>query len=449
MPLLPPGAYQVRVQHPGFRPMVRDGVQLEVDQRAELNFTLEVGLVSEQIEVRGAVSRLNTVEASQGQVIDNQRIVDMPLNGRSFLDLALMSGGAVQPAPGSRIGGFSSGGQRISQNNYIMDGIDNNSVELAAAGRRAEMVEPSIDAIQEFKVQTNSYAAEFGRGMGAVVNLTIKSGTNGVHGTAFEFVRNEVFDAQNFFTPAGAAKPPFKRNQFGFSLGGPVVIPHIYDGRNKTFFFGDFERTRIRQTSTIANTLPTLKMRTGDFSELSKRVNDPTNGQQFPGNIIPASAFRSRRGQDDATVSGAAVGQPGQQLHLPFAAEPGRGQVGLPRGPQPRLERQHFLPLQHPRHVPAEHAEPACSGLRRRRTGLHHGRDQHRGGLEPHFQADADHEPARRLEFCALQARQPRRTRWVTTTTRSTASRARSYVPDGGFSQLNVTGYRALGIGAE
>lgn len=290
MPLLPPGSYQVRVQHQGFRQVVRDGVELAVDQRAELDFTLEIGSVTEQIEVRAAVSRLNTVEASQGQVIDNQRIVDMPLNGRNYLELALMSGGAVQPAPGSRLAGFSVGGQRVSQNNYLMDGIDNNSVELAGAGRRAEMVEPSIDAIQEFKVQTNSYAAEFGRGMGAVVNLTIKSGTNDIHGTAFEFVRNEKFDAKNFFTPANAQKPPFKRNQYGLSFGGPVVIPGVYNGRNKTFFFGDFERTRIRETATIANTLPTAKMRTGDFSELTKRINDPSNnGLQFPGNVIPAS----------------------------------------------------------------------------------------------------------------------------------------------------------------
>lgn len=289
LPLLPPGVYEIRVNHTGFKPVLQGGVRLEVDQRATADFTLEVGATTEQVEVRGSVSRLNTVEASQGQVIDNQRIVDMPLNGRNFLDLALMSGGAVQPANGSRSGGFSVGGQRISQNNYIMDGIDNNSVELAAAGRRAEMVEPSIDAIQEFKVQTNSYAAEFGRGMGAVVNLTIKSGTNAIHGTAFEFVRNEIFDARNFFTPAGAAKPPFKRNQYGFSFGGPVVIPRVYNGRNKTFFFGDFEKTRIRETSTIASTLPTVKMRAGDFSELTKRVNDPTTGLQFPGNVIPAS----------------------------------------------------------------------------------------------------------------------------------------------------------------
>ena len=124
--------------------------------------------MTEQVEVRASVSRLNTVEASQGQVIDNRRIVEMPLNGRNYIDLALMSGGAVQSAPGSRIGGFSAGGQRVSQNNYIMDGIDNNSVELAAAGRRAEMVQPSIDAIAEFKVRTNAVSSEFGRGMGDV-----------------------------------------------------------------------------------------------------------------------------------------------------------------------------------------------------------------------------------------------------------------------------------------
>ncbi|MBI2687617.1 MAG: TonB-dependent receptor [Acidobacteria bacterium] len=291
VPLLQPGSYEAHVRQRGFKPIVQSGITLEVDQHAELNFRLEVGAVTEQVEVKAAVSRLNTVEASQGQVIDNQRIVEMPLNGRNYIDLALMSGGAVQSAPGSRIGGFSAGGQRVSQNNYLMDGLDNNSVELAAAGRRAEMVQPSIDAIAEFKVQTNAYAAEFGRGMGGVVNLTIKSGSNGFHGAAFEFVRNEIFDARNFFTPAGTPKPSFKRNQYGLAFGGPVLLPKIYNGKNKTFFFGDFESTRIRETSTIANTIPTLRMRNGDFGELpsTRRVNDPATGQQFPGNVIPLS----------------------------------------------------------------------------------------------------------------------------------------------------------------
>ncbi|MBM3764880.1 MAG: TonB-dependent receptor [Acidobacteria bacterium] len=294
IPLLNPGVYDITVKHTGFKPQTQTGIALVVDQRATLDITLQVGAVTEQVEVRAAVSRLNTVEASQGQVIDNQRIVEMPLNGRNYIDLALMSGGAVQAAPGSRIGGFSAGGQRVSQNNYVMDGIDNNSVELAAAGRRAEMVQPSIDAIQEFKVQTNSYAAEYGRGMGGVVNLTIKSGTNDIHGTAFEFLRNEKLDAKNFFDPVNRPKPPFKRNQYGFSIGGPVVFPKLYNGRNKTFFFGDYEGTRIRESATIVSNIPTARMRTGDFGELLSGRNlaiiDPAaSNQPFPSNIIPAA----------------------------------------------------------------------------------------------------------------------------------------------------------------
>ncbi|MDX1984814.1 MAG: carboxypeptidase regulatory-like domain-containing protein [Bryobacteraceae bacterium] len=291
IPLLQPGAYEVTARKDGFKPVTQTGVVLAVDQRAELSFTLQVGTLSEQIEVKATISRLNTVEASQGQVIDNQRIVEMPLNGRNYIDLALMSGGAVQSTPGSRIGGFSAGGQRVSQNNYIMDGVDNNSVELAAAGRRAEMVQPSIDAIAEFKVQTNAYAAEFGRGMGGVVNLTIKSGTNELHGTAFEFLRNEKLDAKNFFDPASRPKPPFKRNQYGFSIGGPVVIPKIYNGRNRTFFFADYEATRIRETATIVSNLPTLRMRNGDFGEIAATLLDPSTGQPFADKVIPASRF--------------------------------------------------------------------------------------------------------------------------------------------------------------
>jgi len=140
-------------------------------------------------------------------------------------------------------------------------------------------------------VQTNAYSAEFGRGMGGVVNLTIKSGTNGFHGAAFEFVRNEIFDARNFFTPPSTAKPSFKRNQYGLAFGGPVIIPKLYNGKNKTFFFGDFESTRIRETSTIANTLPTLRMRNGDFGALpaNRVIRDPANAQPFAGNVIPAA----------------------------------------------------------------------------------------------------------------------------------------------------------------
>jgi len=290
--LLLPGEYRVTVEQRSFKPIVRSGIVLEVDQRAELNFTLEVGALAEAIEVRAAAPQLNTVEASRGQVIENKRIVELPLNGRTYDELALLSAGTVQPLGGSRFAGFNSGGVRNTQNNFLLDGLDNNPTELAGAQRRSEMVQPSIDAIQEFKVQTNSYAAEYGRAMGSVVNVTTKSGTNALHGSVFEFLRNEKVDAHNFFDPVNAKKPPFKRNQYGFAAGGPVYIPKLINGLNKAFFFGDFEGTRIRQTDTGTRTLPTLKMRTGDFSELMDQRNlkilDPLNSNtQFPGNIIP------------------------------------------------------------------------------------------------------------------------------------------------------------------
>jgi Carboxypeptidase regulatory-like domain len=291
VPLLPPGSYRVTVEHPGFRPIVRSGIVLEVDQRAELNFGLELGAVAERIEVEAAATQLNTVEASRGQVIENRRIVELPLNGRVYNELALLSSGTVQPLGAARYAGFSSGGMRVTQNNFMLDGVDNNGIELAGAQRRSEMVQPSIDAIQEFKVQTNAYAAEYGRAMGSVVNATTKSGSNQLHGTAFEFLRNEILDAKNFFDPPDRPKPPFKRNQYGFALGGPVFIPKIFNGKNKAFFFGDFEGTRIRVSNTNTSTIPTTAMRSGDFSELLAQRNvtiiDPITNAPFAGNIIP------------------------------------------------------------------------------------------------------------------------------------------------------------------
>ncbi len=291
--LLKPGGYSLRVEQQGFKTAARAGVTIEVDQRVELNFTLEVGNVSERIEVTARATQLNTVEASRGQVIDNQRIVDLPLNGRNYNDLALLSPGASQPARGGRFGGFSSGGMRATQNNFLLDGMDNNPYELASAQRRSEMVQPSIDAIQEFKVQTNAYSAEYGRSMGSVVNVTTKSGTNQLHGSAFEFLRNEKLDAKNFFDPANRAKPPFKRNQYGFSVGGPVIIPKLLNGRNRIFFFGDYEGAKVRESATNTSTIATTRMRTGDFGDLfaerGRVIRDPDNNAPFPGNTIPAA----------------------------------------------------------------------------------------------------------------------------------------------------------------
>lgn len=235
LPLLPPGTYDVSASVPGFKSALRSGVELAVDQKSQVDFTLEVGTVSERVEVTAAAAQLNTTEASQGQVIDNKRVVELPINGRYYGDLALLSAGTVQSAAGSRYNSFSSGGQRVTQNSYLLDGIDNNSVELAGAGRRPEMVQPSIDAVQEFKVQTNAYAAEFGRAMGAIINLTLKSGTNDIHGSAFEFLRNEKLDAKNFFTPATAAKPPSSATSTASPSGARSLSPSSTTAATKPF----------------------------------------------------------------------------------------------------------------------------------------------------------------------------------------------------------------------
>ena len=282
------GEYRVEVSSEGFKTATRSGIILELQQTAVLNIALEVGAITEVIDVTADAPLLETTEASQGQVIDNQKIVDMPLNGRDYIQLALLSAGAVRSI-GGRFGGFSSGGQRTTQNNYTLDGVDNNNLQIAAQGRRAEVIKPSVDAIQEFKISTNAYSAESGRALGGTVNVSIKSGTNGLHGTLFHFLRNEKLDAKNFFDPPNAPRAPFKRNQFGFSVGGPVI-------KNRTFFFGDYEGTRIRESTTFNETIPTQAQLGGDFSAVSQTIYDPATlsaadgtREPFPNQIIPSS----------------------------------------------------------------------------------------------------------------------------------------------------------------
>jgi len=284
---LPPGDYRVEAEATGFKRVVRTGITLQVQQTAVVDVRMQVGEISERIEVVAQAPLLNTVEATQGQVIENKRIVDLPLNGRDYTQLALLSSGTAQPLSGGRFGGFSAGGQRASQNNFLLDGVDNNSMQNAAQSNRGEAVRPSVDALQEFKVVTNSFSAEYGRAGGGVVNVVMKSGTNSLHGTVFGFLRNEVFDAKNFFARSDLPKPPFKRSQFGGVLGGPIV-------RDKTFFFADYEGTRIRESKTVVNTIPTLGMRSGDFSGLGLTIYDPLTydpvtrtRQPFANNRIP------------------------------------------------------------------------------------------------------------------------------------------------------------------
>ena len=292
VPLLQPGDYSVNLMKDGFRPITQTGITLHVGEPARINFTMDIGAVTEEVTVTAAAPLLETATPAQGQVIDNQKIVDLPLNGRDYIQLALLSSGAGA-VPSGRFNTFSASGMRANQNNFMLDGVDNNSMQRAGQARRAEVIKPSIDAIQEFKISTNSYSAEFGRGGGAVVNVSLKSGTNRIHGSVFEFLRNEELDAKNFFDPPDRPRPPFKRNQFGFAVGGPIV-------RDKTFFFGDYEGTRIRESRTVNNTIPTPPQLQGDFGELlpGTKIYDPatydaaTNQRQpFPNNQVPSAGF--------------------------------------------------------------------------------------------------------------------------------------------------------------
>ena len=298
---LRPGEYKVEAERAGFKHMVSKSIVLEIQQTAVMDLTMEVGGVQEQVTVSEAPPLIQTADASQGSVIEQERVSSMPLNGRDYLQLALLSEGTLPP-PGqarnatgsnntddSRSGGFSTGGVRTTDNSYLLDGFDNNTDDTSFDLNQAEVVKPSVDAIQEFKVQTNSFPAEFGRSAGGVVNLTLKSGSNQIHGTAYDFIRNEKLDARNYFN--NAKQPPYKRNDFGFSLGGPVI-------KDKAFFFFAWEDLILRETSTDVNTIPTAAMRQGDFSALSVPIYDPqtynsaTNTRTpFSGNLIPSNRW--------------------------------------------------------------------------------------------------------------------------------------------------------------
>ncbi len=288
------GRYRVSASADGFKRAVRAGIMLRIQETVLVDFTLEIGALSETVDVADAPPLLETTDVSQGQVIDNKKIVDLPLNGRDFLALAGLSSGAVPVTGQKGSTGFSANGMRTELNNYMLDGLDNNMHQQAYTGGQGQAVEPSVDAIQEFKVQTNAYSAEFGNNMGAVVNVALKSGTNAVHGTLFEFVRNEQFDAKNFFDSPQAAVPPYKQNQFGATIGGPIL-------HNRTFFFGDYEGRRQHTSGTNLSTVPSQAERNGDFSQSFRGTNrvviyDPASynpagqtRQPFAGAIIPAA----------------------------------------------------------------------------------------------------------------------------------------------------------------
>ena len=281
-PGLAPGTYQVRIELSGFRPLTREGIRLATGETVRLDLQLEIGRLTEGITVSADASLLRSETSGLGHVVDHRRVTDLPLNGRSFISLAsLVPGVALPPPPAAPLPRINGGRPRT--NEYLFDGI---SVLQPEPGQVAFF--PNVDAIQEFKIETNLPPAEFGRFNGGVVNLTTRTGTNEFRGTAFEFFRNEAMNARNFFASTNPVKPKFRRNQFGGVVGGPIR-------RDRTFFFADYQgqRQTIGRTVTVdcANSAPAAGHFHGD--DRDARAAHLRSGDD-------AAWFNERHGDADA-----------------------------------------------------------------------------------------------------------------------------------------------------
>jgi Carboxypeptidase regulatory-like domain/TonB-dependent Receptor Plug Domain/TonB dependent receptor len=306
-PFLIPGTYDVTVELAGFRKFTHKGVVLQVNQRARVDAGLEVGGLTEATEVVGLAPLTRTDSAEMGDVIDERAVRELPLNGRNFASLVYLAPGITPGQAGENLSGastfnprgasnFNALGSQANTNAWLVDGIDNNEFTFNTV-----IVQPTVESVREFKVLTGTFSAEFGRGAG-VVSVSTKSGNNEWHGTVFEYLRNEKFDAKNFFALPTAPKAPLDRHQYGASLSGPII-------KNKTFFFVDYSGIKEDRGQVFVNTVPTDAMKRGDFSDYRDRngnliliydplttAANPAGGftrQPFPGNVIPADRLDS------------------------------------------------------------------------------------------------------------------------------------------------------------
>jgi len=307
-PALQPGTYSIRVEAKGFKAYNQTGIELQVQQNARIDIALTIGQVTEVLEVTAQGALLATENATVGTVVDQKRIVELPINGRNYLSLTGLAPNVSFGFPSAGQADGRQGGDRANQNisvagmrnqfnRFTLDGVENTDPNF-----NTYVIFPSVEALQEFKVQSGVYPAEFGRGA-TQINVSTKGGGNQFHGSLFEFVRNDKLDAKNYaFTSARPPKDPFKWNQFGFTLGGPVMIPKLFDGKNKLFFMSNYEWFRQRRNVQAVYSLPSAAMRGGDFNQLADGIFDPatrstftengvtyTRAVQFAGNRIPTS----------------------------------------------------------------------------------------------------------------------------------------------------------------
>jgi hypothetical protein len=314
-PFLNPGTYEVEIELTGFKKHVRQGIVVQVNDRARVDASLEVGQLTEVTTVIGAAPLVRTESSEVGTVIEEKSIRELPLNGRNFASLVYLVPGVTPGQQGENLSGastfnprgasnFNALGQQANTNGWLVDGIDNNEFTFNTV-----IVAPSVESVREFKVLNGVFSAEFGRGAG-VVSVSTKSGSNEFRGTIFDFIRNDVFDAHNYFAQRTRAdgsevpKPPLRRHQFGGAIGGPLNLPG-YKGTNRTFFFADYSGLKETRALSFVNTVPTAAQRTGDFSDLRTPagvpilIYDPLTTRPdparpggflrdpFPGNIIP------------------------------------------------------------------------------------------------------------------------------------------------------------------
>ncbi len=303
IPLVPPGNYRLEVTMAQFRPISRSGIRINVNETAKIDFVLELGSVTETVSVNAAAPIVDTGSGAVSTIVDNRKITQLPLNGRNIYSLnALVPGAAPDNSGRIRFNGV-----RVRGNEVLVDGVSQVPPET-----RADPVQPPpVDSVQEFKVATSGYSAEFGSAAGGLVNVATKAGTNELHGALWEFLRNDKLNTRNYFAPVNQKKPVLRQNQYGAAIGGPVILPKLYNGRNRTFFFTDFEITSVRSQAVFNVNVPTVAMRNGDLSQYVGRIigtdalgNSVAQGQvfdpvttgtvngrltrsPFPGNAIP------------------------------------------------------------------------------------------------------------------------------------------------------------------